>query len=76
MLVLTRKVGEAIVIPQCGVTVTVLEIRGQKVRVGLAAPPEVQLHRQEVWERLTAEAGEVSPGAIAPGGAGRPPAKG
>lgn len=56
MLVLTRKVGEEIIVPDCGLTFTVLEVRGDRVRVGVAAPAEVRVHRREVWERLQAEA--------------------
>lgn len=45
MLVLTRKLGEAIDID--GVIVTVLEIRGGRIRLGVEAPPDVPVHRQE-----------------------------
>ncbi len=49
MLVLSRKKNESIVI-NGNVTVTVVEIRGDKVRLGIMAPKEVPVHRQEVWE--------------------------
>jgi len=52
MLVLTRKPGESIVIPGCELTVTVLDIQGSKVRLGLEAPPTLKIHRLEVWRRL------------------------
>jgi carbon storage regulator len=52
MLVLTRKLGEAIVIPDLEVTIRVVEIRGDKVRLGIEAPTELAVHRQEVWERI------------------------
>ncbi len=52
MLVLSRKVGESVVMPECGVTVTVVAVQGDKVRLGFAAPPAVIIHREEVWQRL------------------------
>ena len=52
MLVLTRKLGERIVVPHCGVTVTVVAIDGNRVRLGIAAPDEVAVYREEVWQRL------------------------
>jgi carbon storage regulator len=51
MLVLSRRVGESIVIGD-GVVVTVLEIRGDVVRVGVDAPREVKVHRQELLVEL------------------------
>ena len=51
MLVLSRKVGESIVIDG-DITIQVVEIRGDKVRLGCTASPEVQIHRQEVQERI------------------------
>lgn len=52
MLVLSRKVGEAIVVPQLGVVFTILETRGEKVKLGIAAPGDVEIFREEVWERI------------------------
>ena len=52
MLVLSRKVGERIVIPGCQVTLTVLEITGNSIRLGVAAPADVSVHREEVWQRI------------------------
>jgi carbon storage regulator CsrA len=54
MLVLTRKVGESVVLPDCGVTVTVVAIQGDRVRLGFRAPDSVTVHREEVWQRLAA----------------------
>lgn len=51
MLVLTRKQNESIVINDV-VKVTVIEIRGDKVRLGIDAPREIQVHRQEVYELI------------------------
>lgn len=53
MLVLTRRVGESIVIGN-DVVVTVLEVRGEVVRVGIDAPREVAVHRQEVYDEVSA----------------------
>lgn len=51
MLVLSRRVGESIVIGD-NVTVTVLEVRGDVVRVGVDAPRQVTVHREELWREL------------------------
>jgi carbon storage regulator len=53
MLVLSRRVGESIVIGD-DVTITVLEFRGEVVRIGVDAPRSVQVHRQEVFEAVQA----------------------
>lgn len=55
MLVLTRKVGQQIRIGD-DVTVTVVRIQGDKVRLGIDAPAEVVIHREEVRQRIQAEA--------------------
>ncbi len=55
MLVLTRKKGEAVVLPDQGVVFTILEVHGNKVRVGIQAPQDVEIHRREVWLRMQAE---------------------
>lgn len=51
MLVLSRKVGETIVIDNC-IRVTVTSVEGNKVRLGISAPPEVQITRAELLARL------------------------
>jgi carbon storage regulator CsrA len=56
MLVLTRRVNEEIVVPQCQLTLTVLEIVGGRVRLGISAPAGVAVHRREVWHRNPAGA--------------------
>lgn len=55
MLVLTRKVGEQIVVPQCQLTVTILDATPGRVRLGIAAPANLIVHRNEVCERIRAE---------------------
>lgn len=54
MLILTRKPGESIVIGN-NVTVTIVEVRGDQVRVGVDAPRSVQVHREEVFRQLARE---------------------
>lgn len=60
MLVLTRTIGERIVVSLGGETVTIelLKIAGNRVRVGVSAPMSVAVHRDEVWDRM-AERGEL-----------------
>ena len=52
MLVLTRKIGERIVVPHCEMTVTVISVEGKAVRLGISAPAEVEVYREEVWQRV------------------------
>lgn len=51
MLILTRKRGERIVIPQCNLVITLLAAYGNKVRLGLTAPRRLSILREEVWEQ-------------------------
>ena len=55
MLVLSRKLCEKIVVPQCRLSVTIIGIQGSTVRLGISAPPEVEVHREEVWREIHAE---------------------
>ncbi len=55
MLVLTRKCGEKVVLPQQEVVVTVLEVRGDRVRIGIEAPSHIRIHRYEIWQRIQRE---------------------
>jgi carbon storage regulator len=56
MLVLTRKVGEELVVPQCRLTVKVLEATSGRVRLGITAPSDLLVYRSELCERIRAEA--------------------
>ncbi|MGL4552333.1 MAG: carbon storage regulator CsrA [Gemmataceae bacterium] len=60
MLVLSRKKNESIVINN-DITVTVVEIRGDKVRLGIVAPKDVPVHRQEVYDAIHGKAVEPTP---------------
>lgn len=54
MLILTRRVGETIMIGN-DVTVTVLGVKGNQVRIGVNAPKETAVHREEIYERIKRE---------------------
>ena len=54
MLVLTRKVGEGIIIGD-DVKLTVIEIKGGSIRIGIDAPRDKKIHRQEVYDRILAQ---------------------
>jgi len=51
MLVLSRKVGESVMIG-AGITVTVVRVDGESVRLGIAAPADIPVHRREVYEEI------------------------
>ena len=78
MLVLTRKLGENIRIGD-SVKITVLEVRSGQVKLGIEAPPEVKVHREEIYARIQEESrrarqdkpeGEPSPDTGTTGGGG------
>ena len=56
MLILTRRIGETLMVGD-EVTVTVLGVKGNQVRLGVNAPKEIAIHREEIYERVKAEQG-------------------
>ncbi len=54
MLILTRRAGETVMIGN-DVTITVLGVKGNQVRIGINAPKDVAVHREEIYERIQSE---------------------
>lgn len=54
MLILTRRVGESVMVGD-DVTITVLDVKGNQVRIGVNAPKDVAVHREEIYERIRQE---------------------
>jgi len=57
MLVLSRKLGETIVIDE-HIVVTVVAVQGDRIRLGITAPHDVPVYREELWNRIQAESAE------------------
>ena len=55
MLVLTRSIGERLIINDGEIKLSVLEVKGNQVRIGIDAPRDVSVHREEVFDRIRAE---------------------
>lgn len=66
MLILTRRVGETVMIGN-DVAITVLAVKGNQVRVGVSAPKDMPVHREEVFDRIKKEDGQVPKLAIIKG---------
>ncbi len=61
MLILTRRIGETLMVGD-NVTVTVLGVKGNQVRIGVNAPKDVAVHREEIYQRIQKEKCGVVPG--------------
>ena len=61
MLVLSRKPGERVVVPHCDLVVTVIATKGKAVRLGISAPQDLAVYREEVWQQHCQQAHDPPP---------------
>lgn len=57
MLILSRRINETMIIND-DIKVTILEIKGNQVRIGIDAPHHIEVHREEIWKRIQRELGK------------------
>ena len=69
MLILTRRVGETLMVGD-EVTVTVLGVKGNQVRIGVNAPKDVAVHREEIYQRIKREQSEPGSAGVDEGSTG------
>ncbi|OGT07006.1 MAG: carbon storage regulator [Gammaproteobacteria bacterium GWF2_41_13] len=55
MLILTRRIGESLVIGQREITITILSQKGNQIKVGIEAPKHISVHREEIYKRIQDE---------------------
>lgn len=60
MLILTRRIGEAVIIGE-NISITVLGVKGNQVRLGVDAPREVAVHREEIYARIHGQEANTTP---------------
>ncbi len=58
MLILTRRIGETLMIGD-SITATILGVKGNQVRIGIVAPKDVAVHREEIYERIAHQNGQA-----------------
>lgn len=61
MLILTRRIGETLMVGD-DISVTVLGVKGNQIRLGVDAPKDVSVHREEIYQRLQSEGGKAPAG--------------
>lgn len=66
MLVLSRKLGERILVPHCDLAVTVVAVEGNTVKLGITAPKEISVYREELWRKVRATGGVLEAPTLKP----------
>jgi carbon storage regulator len=61
MLVLSRKLGERILVPHCEMSITVVAVEGNTVKLGISAPSDVGVYREELWRKVCQDKTALAP---------------